>query len=307
VLTEHSADWLLLPLHAACGCSSLPLDGFWVDEALDAAAFQSQVVPDAIELDLEGVAASLEQHFHPVQQQYNCLADLAGLSHLQQQQQPQQLPQQQLSPQQQVPDMLWVATQAPQVQDPAVAALAATFKWPCPQELKAPLKTPSITIAPGMVPQATPAVASPAPATPAARVRSHTSCDSSQPGAVPALWPTAFDDVATDTAVSSVALGEASAAAAAPAAAPEARPMRTIRLKGMFAGANSSSPARQLQQLQQQLGPAARTRAEAVARYKAKRARRSSVKRVRYQRRKEYADQRPRVGGRFIKKCDLQQ
>jgi hypothetical protein len=87
--------------------------------------------------------------------------------------------------------------------------------------------------------------------------------------------------------------------------------MRTIRLKGMSAAAASSSPVRklqqQVQQLQQELGPAVRTRAEAVARYKAKRARRSSVKRVRYQRRKEYADQRPRVGGRFIKKCDLQQ
>jgi hypothetical protein len=50
-----------------------------------------------------------------------------------------------------------------------------------------------------------------------------------------------------------------------------------------------------------------RSRAEAVARYRAKRARRSSVQRVRYQRRKDYADTRPRVRGRFIKVSELQQ
>ncbi len=45
-----------------------------------------------------------------------------------------------------------------------------------------------------------------------------------------------------------------------------------------------------------------RTRAEALDRYRQKRARRAYTKKIRYQLRKINADRRPRVKGRFVKK-----
>lgn len=49
------------------------------------------------------------------------------------------------------------------------------------------------------------------------------------------------------------------------------------------------------------LSPTVRSRAEAVARYRAKRATRCAASLVRYHKRKQYAEQRPRVRGRFVK------
>lgn len=48
-----------------------------------------------------------------------------------------------------------------------------------------------------------------------------------------------------------------------------------------------------------------RTRTEALARYRAKRARRSHTKIIRYHLRKVNADKRPRIKGRFVKKAEL--
>jgi hypothetical protein len=51
--------------------------------------------------------------------------------------------------------------------------------------------------------------------------------------------------------------------------------------------------------------PFVRTRAEALARYREKRARRTHAKKIRYHLRKVNADKRPRVKGRFVKKGEL--
>lgn len=48
-----------------------------------------------------------------------------------------------------------------------------------------------------------------------------------------------------------------------------------------------------------------RTRAEALERYRVKKARRAYTKRIRYQLRKINADKRPRIKGRFVKKEEL--
>jgi hypothetical protein len=48
-----------------------------------------------------------------------------------------------------------------------------------------------------------------------------------------------------------------------------------------------------------------RTRAEALARYREKRARRTHAKKIRYHLRKVNADKRPRIKGRFVKKGEL--
>ncbi|WIA36742.1 hypothetical protein OEZ86_008012 [Tetradesmus obliquus] len=51
--------------------------------------------------------------------------------------------------------------------------------------------------------------------------------------------------------------------------------------------------------------PFVRTRAEALARYREKRANRTHAKKIRYHLRKVNADRRPRVKGRFVKKGEL--
>jgi hypothetical protein len=186
-----------------------------------------------------------------------------------------------------VPDMppQWVPTAMQQQQEEAVPAqtpspspapAAAGFVWPCPEELRQlDSSTLAAATAFAAVFPATPAVTASAPFTTSRRA------SASMPHSQAALT------AAADSAGSGTAPAAVAAARPKPRAAAKAR-----------AGTGS--------RVQQLLGPAVRTRAEAVARYKAKRARRGSVSRVRYQRRKDYADQRPRVGGRFVKVKGLQ-
>lgn len=52
--------------------------------------------------------------------------------------------------------------------------------------------------------------------------------------------------------------------------------------------------------LHRDYGSAAETRADKLARYRAKRARRSFAKTIRYETRRVYAEVRPRIKGRFV-------
>lgn len=317
VLSKHAA-----PPHIGCCCSSL-LDSPWLDAMLNPSACQqSQVVPDvtpdALELDLAG----LEQHIHAaaaaaadiasspslqwsadfddlLQQQPSCsahalssfdgadsLAATAALLGSQQEaplfaaafEGPLPADSSATHKQQQVPDVpQWVpiATQQEQAapaSTPAPASATAGFVWPCPQELRW-LDTSTLAAATAF---ATVFPATPAAATVAAAPATSRPTSAGLPHAQAAM------NAAADSAGSGTA----------PAVRPTAR-----------AAAKTRAGSR----VQQLLGPAVRSRAEAVARYKAKRARRSSVSRVRYQCRKDYADQRHRVGGRFVKVKGVQQ
>jgi hypothetical protein len=236
--------------------------------------------------------------FQQQQQQYALATDLQQYSNWQQDPQQPQKPQQQPQPQQQQQqvargnssELQWVPTPQP---DPV-----ASFSWPCPDELKGPLITSTMPAA-AMIPlvfPATPAAAAAAAAQAGLhRHSSSSSVNDSAPADTPAVVP-------QRQFTPSVAASADSASSAAASAVPPA----SAGLHTSFApvaAAAAAAPAGCLWVL----SPPVRSHAEAVARYRAKRARRSSVQRVRYQRRKDYADKRPRVGGRFIKMTDLQQ
>jgi hypothetical protein len=321
-----------------CGCSVL-LDNFW-DEAFEP-TFQSQVVPDAIELDLSDVAAGLQQHIHADclpehwtpcpecsaefgdilrqpsssahalssvdevdeavdsfaaalfgrQDLHSGKAAAAAAAH-------HPLPADPSQQQQQVPDTQWVPTP---LQQPAAAV---GFTWPCPDELRKPLNASNLTAA-HMVPMVFPAT--PAAAAPAAVASVDSSCFSFDLEAKAAAAPPAaslFAAMPAPAALKQCSRYTAAADSAGSGTAAEASAAAAAVEPGRFRHVLDAAAAADWAQ---QLGPAVRSRAEAVARYKAKRARRSTVKRVRYQRRKDYADKRPRVGGRFVKLTDLQQ
>jgi hypothetical protein len=234
--------------------------------------------------------------FQQQQQQYALATDLQQYSNWQQDPQQPQKPQQQPQPQQQQQqvargnssELQWVPTPQP---DPV-----ASFSWPCPDELKGPLITSTMPAA-AMIPLVFPATPAAAAAAAQAGLHRHSSSSSvndSAPADTPAVVP-------QRQFTPSVAASADSASSAAASAVPPA----SAGLHTSFApvAAAAAAPAGCLWVL----SPPVRSHAEAVARYRAKRARRSSVQRVRYQRRKDYADKRPRVGGRFIKMTDLQQ
>jgi len=154
------------------------------------------------------------------------------------------------------------------------------FMWPCPEELRTPYSS-SLTAAP-LVPLGTPNM-------PAAIGSSSSS--------------SASDD--------EVIAGQTQPQPVNTSPKPRSR-SRHIRASSPAGSKGSSSAgsvtAAAVGGSSRQWGLPVRSRAEAVARYRLKRARRSSAgKVVRYQRRKEYAEQRPRVRGRFVKATDLQQ
>lgn len=161
------------------------------------------------------------------------------------------------------------------------------FMWPCPEELRTPVSS-SLTAAP-LAPLGTPEMAAAAGAN---------------------RQPVGVDSSSSSSASDEVTAGQTYPQPVDTPPQPGSRPRqhRATSPAGSRGDSASRVAAAGVGGSSRQWGPPVRSRAEAVARYRLKRARRSSVgKVVRYQRRKEYAEQRPRVRGRFVKATDLQQ